>query len=301
MLCLLPAALWAQEPDNADAQPESAPDTRTGSMERSSVITGLGEWALARLYPDQAVWLSPDEDSRALALFQPELKTPTRGAALVLADEGQTADEAVLGPLREALARSGLATMTLGLNEPPEPLREAREERTVPTPEGESEEAPAQEATGNPAAINVAQSSNLEGLASEYRTAVSAALDAAAAELAARGYQQVYLIGVGWSADYVTQWAAATGTPAGVVWLAPRFYPQQLAALPEQLAGERSWRLLDLHDTNGRADRRAQQRAGAFARQGVADYERQPLPMASPPVAEDARWVANRVVTWVIR
>lgn len=270
-------------------------------MERSSVITGLGEWALARLYPDQAVWLSPDEDNRALALFQPELKTPTRGAVLVLADEGQTADEAVLGPLRQALAESGLATMTLGLNEPPEPLREARGERNVPTPEGEGGEESTQAVASNQAAINVAQNNNLEGLASEYRTAVSAALDAAAAELAARGYQRVYLIGVGWSADYVTQWAAATGTPAGVIWLAPRFYPQQLAALPEQLAGERSWRLLDLHDTNGRADLRAQQRAGAFARQGVADYQRQPLPMASPPVAEDARWVANRVVTWVLR
>ncbi|MBB5319774.1 DUF3530 family protein [Marinobacter oulmenensis] len=296
---MLSANLWAQAAENAEAPPEPAPTTGNGSMERSSVITGLGEWALARLYPDQAVWLSPNEDNRALALFQPELKTPTRGAVLVLADEGQTADEAVLGPLRQALAESGLATMTLGLNEPPEPLREAREERNVPTPEGEEEST--QAVAGNQAAINVAQSNNLEGLASEYRTAVSAALDAAAAELAARGYQRVYLIGVGWSADYVTQWAAATGTPAGVIWLAPRFYPQQLAALPEQLAGERSWRLLDLHDTNGRADLRAQQRAGAFARQGVADYQRQPLPMASPPVAEDARWVANRVVTWVLR
>ena len=118
-----------------ESEPEPGQGTQQAMESRATAVTGLGEWSLARMFPERAVWLDLDDDSRALALFQPELKTPARGALIVLANEGQTAAEGLAGGLLDTLAERGVAVMTLGLRPPPESVVRRRQQRLVPEPQ----------------------------------------------------------------------------------------------------------------------------------------------------------------------
>ena len=289
---------WAQENDqNPDAEQE--PAAQESARQRPVSVTGLGEWALARQYPEQAVWLNLEDDSRALALFSPELETPVRSAVIVLADEGQTADQAILGALRQALSEMGMAAITLGLQAPPGIMRSSRLARNVPTPgepeEGEPEAGNAPGAERESVMIDVAAEEDLKQLAEDYREGVRAVLDAAATELNERGYQQVLVMGIGWSADYVTEWAISREQLTGAVWLAPKFSPQRLSALTDLLAADRNWWLMDIHHSGGEAEKRGRERGATLARAGVARYQRQAVPLFLPPRREDADRVVGRI------
>ncbi|MGM0952933.1 MAG: DUF3530 family protein [Pseudomonadota bacterium] len=304
LLTTFAAGAWAQEDEEGqDAQQEQG--AQDPPRQRPVSLTGLGEWALARQYPEQAVWLNLEDDSRTLALFSPELKTPVRSAVIVLADEGQTADQSILGALRQSLSEVGMAVMTLGLEAPPRVFRDSRLAREVPTPgeqeNGEPEADDPARAGQDSVMIDVAAGEDLEQLAEEYREGVRAVLNAAAAELNDRGYQQLLVLGVGWSADYVTEWAASREELLGAIWLAPKFSPQRLDALAEMLAAERNWWLMDLHDSGGELAKQGRERGAQFARAEVGRYQRQPLPLASPPRRDDAARVANRISARVDR
>ncbi|XKH01920.1 alpha/beta hydrolase family protein [Marinobacter nauticus] len=300
LLAIFSSTALAQEGDEGQpAEPERP--AGTPANERFSVTTGLGEWALASQYPEQAVWLELEAGSRALALFRPEQQVPARSAMIVLANEGQTADEAIVGALRRTLPDDGIAVMTLGLRAPPDVLRESRQSRKVPAPgDGEDGGPEGDDPSGGNAGsvmIDVAAPEDLEALAENYQNNVSGLLDAAAGALRDRGYERLLVLGVGWSADYVTEWAAGQGRLAGVIWLAPAFTPDRVTALTEVLAEERDWRLLDLHGTSNQAI--ARERAAELARAEVGQYRRLPLPMASAPDAADADGIANWVSAWV--
>lgn len=290
----LSANALAQEDD----QPEPDSANERIAERRAMSVSGLGEWALARADPERAVWLELEDDTRALALFQPELRTPGRGAVIVLANEGQTAAEGLSGPLLQALTERGFAVMTLGLRPPPQSLVGRRQQPGVP-------EAPRPEgADDNQASvmIDVAADDALQALLADYRTSVRALLDAAAEDMAQRGYQQPAVAGIGWSADYVTGWAAGRDSLAGVIWLAPRFPAERLTALPEQLSVKaRPWPVLDLHSGAGSARRQGVERAAALGRQQVSGYQRQSIALASPPQASDADRLASRISAWLGR
>ena len=286
-----------------DEQANEEEQAPAPAKDRPVLHSGLGEWGLASQYPEQAVWLDLEDDSRALALFSPELETPAKAAVIVLADEGQTADEGVTGALRQALPGAGMGALTLGLRAPPEALRRSRLTRTVPTPgeDGEEDGEPAGD-NGDDAApgvgsvmIDVASDEELQTLFDNYTNSVGTLLDAAAAKLNEQGYQTLVVLGVGWSADYVAQWAAGRSNLEGGVWLAPSFSPPRLAEVSGQLAGERVWWLLDLHGSLGEAGLQGRERAARFAREGVERYRRQAIPLASPPRREDSARVVSRL------
>lgn len=258
-------------------------------------VTGLGEWSLAETYPEQAVWLNLEDDTRALGLFQAELVTPGRGALIVLADEGQTAAEGILGPLRKALAERGVAVLALGLRLPPETLRLSRRRALVSAPASPDPE-PAAEAS---VMIDVAEEGASVSGSTDYRAGVRHLLTAALQELERREYDRVVVAGVGWSAEYVTDWAVGRDALAGVVWVAPRFSADQRSGLSKMLEGERRWQVLDLHDSGQVVE--AQALAADLGRNEVAGYQRQPLALANPPRSEDAERVASRISAWLNR
>ncbi|GGC63543.1 DUF3530 family protein [Marinobacter halophilus] len=288
---------------NAQAQEEDQPEPDMANERvaerRAMSMTGLGEWALAKAYPERAVWLDLEDDGRALALFQPELKTPGRGAVIVLANEGQTAAEGLSGPLLQALAERGFAVMTLGLRPPPQSLVRRRQQPGVPEPrrlEGADDDDDQASVM-----IDVAEDDALQELLADYRNAVRELLDAAAEDMERRGYEQPAVAGIGWSADYVTGWAVGRNSLAGVIWLAPRFPTDRLAALPEMLAADRPWQVLDLHSAHGKARSQGVARAADLGRQQVAGYQRQSIALAGPPQPSDADRLASRISAWLGR
>lgn len=298
LLTIFAAGAWAQEDEEGqDAQQEQG--AQEPPRQRPVSLTGLGEWALARQYPEHALWLTLEDDSRALALFSPELETPARGAVIILADEGQTADQAVVGALRQTLPNAGMAVITLGLQAPPRALRRSRLARNVPLPgaddNGDMEAGTLPGEAPGEVMIDVASEEDLRQLAEDYRNGARALLEVAAGELNERGYQQLLVVGVGWSADSITEWVAGREALVGAVWLAPKFAPQRLAELAELLSVDRNWWLMDLHSSNGEAARQGRERGAQLARAGVNQYRRQALPLASPPQKEDAARVVNRI------
>ncbi|MFO8140722.1 MAG: DUF3530 family protein [Marinobacter sp.] len=291
-----------------DDQPEPDIANERVVERRAMSVSGLGEWALARAYPERAVWLDLEDDGRALALFQPELKTPGRGALIVLANEGQTAAEGLSGALLQALAERGFAVMTLGLRPPPEVLVHRRRQPAVPQPQlsggpdDVADEGVDEGAGPASVMIDLAADDALADLIAEYRNSVRELLDAAAGDLEQRGYEQPAIAGIGWSADYVTGWAVGRDSLAGVIWLAPRFPADRLAGLPERLSAEaRPWRVLDLHSVESGARRQGVERAAALGRQQVAGYQRQSIALTSPPQASDADRLASRISAWLGR
>ncbi|KAE8546356.1 DUF3530 family protein [Marinobacter nauticus] len=306
LLCLFLISGWlgaAVAQDEAQGSEEAEPVAKVGPASRSGFSTGLGEWALARRYPEQAVWLDLDDEGRALGLFLPEYITPANGALLVLADEGQTANEGVLGSLRVALAERGIAVMTVGLGLPPEAIRRHRMDVMAPSLDDDAGQNPDQGGnTPDSVMIDVAEEPPLDDVTADFRNSVRAVLSAGVEALQQRGYERAGVLGIGWSADYVTDWAADAAAVSAVVWLAPRFPARQAVTLPSLLKernGGQGWPVLDLHGSGGRSGAEGQARAAAIARADVAGYDHQPVALNQPLRAEDAVRVASRVSAWL--
>jgi len=293
-----PAGAIAQEPQE-DEIPQPAQETASNAVVRSQVLSGLGEWSLAQQYPGQARWLNLEDDRRILALFRPELTAPGHGALIVLADEGQTAGQAVLGGLRVALAERGVAVLTLGLEAAPEPVRQSR---VQPRLAGVRQvENGAGEQADDSLMINVVGDDRVDELLASYRGRVRELLNAAHAQLSDNGYQAISVAGIGWSASHVTRWAEGRNDLSSVIWLAPRFSDGDLAALPEILSGERRWPILDLQPSNGAGRQAGVERSASLARQSVSGYQYQKVALASPPQAKDADRLASRISAWLAR
>lgn len=134
------------------------------------------------------------------------------------------------------------------------------------------------------------------------RESARGVLSAGMEELQRRGYERVAVLGIGWSADYVTDWAADSASVSAVVWLAPRFPARQQASLPSLLKerkGGQLWPVLDLQGSGGYYGAEGRARAAAFGRAKITDYDRQPVALTQPLEVEDAARVASRISAWM--
>ena len=302
-----PPAL-AQEAAESQGEPANA----SGAEARRAMIsTGLDANAIAAKWPDAAVWLEPPDEDRVLALFEPEVDTPAKGALVILGDEGQSAASGLAGALRQPMTRAGWAVLTLGLEPPPYALQQAYQQRGVPVPEVSGESA----ANGNnedadnvgSVMIDVMDSVDVEELEDQYRTRIQKALSVAVKNLADRGYERVAVAGVGLAAGHVARMAGAadSGEVSAQIWIAPVFYPGDSAALTEWVSGAGQIRVLELHSSRvpERMDwagfTTPKQREAAFRREGISTYTRQPVAMAERPLPRNAPALANRLSAWL--
>lgn len=300
---------------NETASQQNTPDGKpAGSKTKSRpfISTGLNSEALAAQRPDQAVWLDTGSHGRVVGLLEREAMAPAKGAVLVVADEGQTADSELAGALRQPLAAAGWATMTLGLELPPYPVIRARSlppEAGSPEPTEEAPVTGSETESGQPPAesgsimIDVIDEADLDQLREDYREKLDTQVGAAISHLRGQGYQRVALVGVGRGAAPVARLAMngigkGQGEPQALIWAAPIL---DNAAL-ETLGGARAsdLRILDLQ--SGRAsDAAASTRLSTLRRAGFRGYDQQQVAMAPRPTAKDARQVASRISAWLQR
>lgn len=287
------------------SQDESPPGEPEPSQTRPMISTGVDAEAIARKRPDTAVWLTGPNQSRVLALFQPERESPAQGALVILADEGQSAASGLADALRDPLSEDGWAVMTLGLQAPPFAVQQWLRQQSNAGPDlGETPAAPAAE--GEPASvmINLMDTETPSEALTAYRERVASSLTAAVDVLNEREYERVVLIGVGRGAGHVTRQARADGRASDLVWIAPQFYPDESATLTQLLAAAASPSILELHSSapgDKTLDRMATERAAALARAGINGYRRQPVAMARQPQPRDAKMLANRLSAWLRR
>lgn len=303
----------AQSADEAteSAEPGEAPSEQSEvgeSQSRPFISTGLNSEALASQRPDQAVWLDSGTGSRVLGLLERESEAPAKGAVLVLADEGQSADAGLAGALRRPLAAAGWAAMTLGLELPPYPLVRARHLPVKPEPEAamdqsqapENSEEATPENTGS-IMIDVMDKADLNQLRQDYRDRLKAQVGAAVSHLRGLGYQRVALVGIGRGAAPMARLAMeggakGQGEPQALVWVVPEMESADL----EPVAAARATDLRVLELQSGRASAEsASRRQSTIRREGFRGYEQQQVGMGPRPAARDARQVANRISGWL--
>ncbi len=307
LLLQVPVLAAQDQPADQEPQPADSADTATEPVSRPMVSLGVGAQALAEAYPDQARWLDTGADERVLVMFEKEQTAQPKGAILILADEGQTANTQLAGALRQPLARAGWAAMAMGLPELPlalaqaRRLREASGEGAADAEAGDQGQAGGGEAeTEASVMIDVMTDGNLESLAQQYESRLQASLEAALSELRDQGYQRLVLVAVGRGAAPATRQALAGSQGVQeLVWVAPTLPENDALALAAQLEAL-SMPVLDLASSR-RQDGAPKERAAIMRRQGVADYSQQTVAMAPRPVAHNAGQVANRILAWLSR
>ncbi|BES73429.1 hypothetical protein RE428_44470 [Marinobacter nanhaiticus D15-8W] len=299
---------------SGEASDQSAPDGEAAaeSKDRPFISTGLNSEALAAQRPEQAVWLDTGSHGRALGLLERETVAPAKGAVLILAGEGQSADAELAGALRQPLAAAGWATMSLGLELPPYPIVRARSlppESDAPEP---PEEAPASGNDDDPEEppadsgsimIDVMDKVDLDQLRQDYREKLDTQVGEAVSHLRGQGYQRVALVGIGRGAAPMARLAMngigkAQGEPQALIWVAPILESAALETLGG--AGAADLRILDLE--SGRVSNAlAGTRQSTLRRAGFRGYDRQQVAMAPRPTSMDARQVASRISAWLQR
>lgn len=289
----------AGQPD--DEQPDTAepaqPEETEPAPERHSISSGLDEEVIAERWPGQAVWLDLEDDRPALALLTPEQITPSRGAMVILADEGGTAAGGFAGALSEPMAKRGWAVMTVGLAPLPLSVEQARRQAGLADSPGDSEDQGDNQASPtNPdedsVMIDVIEEESVDSLEQAYLDRVRKTVSAAVQQVRDGGYDRVVLAGVGRAAEHVTRFAVESGGVDAVVWVAADF---SVVAEPvaELLDAKGPWPLLDLHNTDGDQERAARQRQAALARAGITGYQRKPVVLGQPPHPGQASGVAS--------
>ena len=298
-----------QAQDNGEPQGEEAGEPAV-DRKRAMISTGLDSEAIAENRPDAAIWLEPPEEDRVRALFEPEADTPARGALMILADEGQSAESGLAGALREPMARAGWAVMTLGLEPPPYAVQQARRQELPARPvaplassggdagEGENDN------DTDSVMIDVMDSVDVDELTDQYRDRISKALSAAVANLQERDYDRVAIAGVGRAAGHVARMATAGGDVSEMIWIAPVFARADSGNLAEWLSEAGGKRVLELHSSRlaeqqSAGFRSPRQREVEFRRADITTYTRQPVAMAERPGPRDARALANRLSAWL--
>lgn len=297
----LPAA--AETETKAPANPEDSSASKP--PERATITSGMDSEAIARANPEQAVWLEAGDSGRVLGLLAPEQSAPAKGAIILLNDEGLPADAGVIGALRESLAETGWAALSLGLPLPPYALQKARRMEAEPLPSTPSEAPPDANpgaAGGAPKAgdsvmIDVMQK-DIKGLEDAYRKLLHEQVQAATEELGRRGYSRVVLVGLGRGAEVITHEVAANGTSAGaLIWIAPVFAANRGQPLPDLMKAVKE-PVLELY-SNRRQAEVARHRRSIMARVGAHQYSQQPVTMGLPPDPRDAGQLAARMTGWL--
>ncbi|MFL1468026.1 DUF3530 family protein [Marinobacter sp. HN1S83] len=280
----------AQDADNQAEQ----------KAERVTVSTGMGSESVAVQRPDDVVRLDLEGDETGLALFEPELRTPVKGAVLMLADEGQPAGTNLLTALGEPFKSSGWAVMTVGLETPPYAVQQFWRHG------GDRSDRAAGSVTGDENAesvmINVMEDGDLGDLETRYNDRVQSLLDAASADLRQRGYDRVVLVALGQGVVHMARFASGNDGESEMVWIAPWFYPGNDQALNEMLAGRDGLSVLHLHsarqDSNA-ATMLPSERAVRLRDAGIGRYQTQAVAMRTPPGVRNAGALANRIQAWL--
>ncbi|MCK7542722.1 alpha/beta hydrolase family protein [Marinobacter bryozoorum] len=269
---------------------ESKEGSGKPSVERYFIRSAGDSGMLAQRYPHLAVWLEPDGAPRALALVEREVTEAAKGAVVLLADEGQTANHALLAGLRSRLTEAGWAALSLGNSQVSPGLQLARQRA------GEAGSRSGQDSSdeGEPVMIDVNDQA-AEDLLKAHRDEVNARLDAAVAWLQERDYSQVVLVGVGRGALAVNGYLPrAPAAVSRVAWIAPDFGSQAPGELVSALEGK-VVRLLDMYPSRSSA---GPGRRAAFRRAGMNGYEALPVPLAGGESGRHAAAIASRLAGW---
>ncbi|MFL1483219.1 DUF3530 family protein [Marinobacter sp. LN3S78] len=280
-----------QNQEDGAAAAEEGETPPAEPLQRIFIRSSGDAGALAQQYPHLAVWLEPEDEPRVLALVEREVTARPSGGVVILAGEGQSANDSLLKGLRSRLSEAGWAAMTLGLEQPSPSLEMARERLADNAPSGDGD--------GDAEADSVMIDVNDEAardLLEAHRKTIGARLTAAVAWFTGKQYQRVILVGVGRGADEVR--AFLPEAPAGVsqaVWVAADFGGQSPATISDALSGETT-PILDLYPSrNGDvAGRQA-----AFRRAGIASYQAMSAPVPMRPAGRDAGVIANRLLGWL--
>ncbi len=294
MVALLaaPGPVRAQDPA-ADSAPEVAEDAAvdvSGPVERFFIRSTGDAGMLAQRYPHLAVWLEPDGAPRVLALVEPEAVSPARGAAVILADEGQSANHALVEVLRRQLTEAGWAALSLGNDELSPSLLLARQRLAVDA-RASDEQVDGQD---QPVMIDVNDQA-AEDLVAAHQAEMNARLDAAVSWSRGQGYESVMLIGIGRGAADISRYLPlAPEAVSRMVWITPRFENRTPDELVSVLAAS-AVPVLELYPS--KATDVAQRRA-AFRRAGRPGFEAVPVPLRSNEVHRHGVAIASRLIGW---
>ncbi len=265
-------------------------EASTDPAERFFIRTTGDSGMLAQLYPHLAVWLEPEGAPRVLALVEREATSAPKGAVVVLADEGQTANEPLLEGIRRRLTKAGWATMTLGNDQVGPSLQLARQRMA-----GVDGAAAGDSSGQNETVMIDVNDQAAEDLLQAHREEMNARLASAVAWFLERDYSQVILVGTGRGAVVVNEYLpAAPETVTRVAWVAPEFEglaPGELAASLGGLPVE----FLDLYPSRSSG---GAERGAAFRRAGITGYKALGIPLTGGPRALHSRAIASRLAGW---
>lgn len=282
----MPLAAQGQPADEAESvEPATAPAVDERPMVRSQ----RDDQALARQFPEQAVWLEPEQLPPVLGLYQPARRAGDPGGILLLGDEGQTANSPLLAVLRDRLSKAGWGVLSLGVAEAPAFVSQARQQPA-------SVQATPEEPAGV-ASIMIDVNDNGDALTRYYRDQ-GRRLESGFAWLQSQGYQAPVVIAVGWSADLVQQ-GLQQAMPGDVrlIWVAPRFSTGGQEAL---VSGLEQAQVLDVQPAADRSGAGAA-RSALFRREEVSGYRRSEVAMADVPGPVDGPAIAGRILAWLGR
>ncbi|MEX0604657.1 MAG: DUF3530 family protein [Marinobacter sp.] len=272
--------------------------------ERVMVSPDVDSEALAKALPEQAIWLENERSGRALALFEAEQTAQPKGAVLLLADEGQSANTGLAGAIREPFAEAGWAAMTLGLPALPLVLDQARRAKQLQRSAVSEESASAEgqlddEQETEAVMIDVMDSDELAKLGEDYQARVQARLTMAVDELTERGYERLVLVGIGRGASHViSHLAEGTAAQAAVVMIGAEFESAEGQPMIDTLKAVPGLSLLDIVSSrSGLAGAKARQ--SRMKREGVAGYQQRAFAMGVRPLPRDARGLVNRMTGWL--
>ncbi|HTN34362.1 MAG TPA: DUF3530 family protein [Marinobacter sp.] len=261
---------------------------------RSGVLTGLGESALSKAYPDETVWLNIGSDDKVLGLLFTERALPVKGALIILPDQGETAVSGVAGSLAQRLADKGWAVLTVGHEAPSSSLRVLLERK--PDAPKETSGTGADNTTLE---VDISVDDPAEGPTAVYRERIEKTLQAGLTVLADRGYKNPALLAVGRASSYITGISAGSNSIRAVIWVAPVFYPQDKATLGKRLSTAGVHGVLELYNSQTESLVSGNQRAVMLRQEGITGYERQPVAVHQPPAIQDAPALANRIDAWL--
>ncbi len=261
---------------------------------RSALMTGMADGELSRLRPDAALWLELDTGERALGLFHPEQEVPAQGALVVLADVGENAASEAADGLARQLAKRGWASLVLGLPAPDRALQQSLE--------APAEKEPAAEAgatADSSVMIDVMASPEAESPEQRYRARVLETLELAVTELSGRGYRRPALVGIGRASNHLVAASQAVPDAQALIWVAPKFYPQDAVTLANKLTTQSELAILELYSArNGGAADSRQRRAEAL-RAGFEGLDRQPVALQWPVPGHASGALAGRIAAWL--